>query len=211
MAVTESGSATGHQVVLGEVNIDLREEARPDGYRPLAAGWARSIFFLVPPHPNWRYLLTAARCLDGAHRQFELLREDLERYTPSVARAMDLVNEAELAIMALHRALTMAQSVSTRVGISRPMPARIARRARGIKELRDSFAHIDERAAGMRRGRADPRDVMRLYRGGAALLDTRTVRFGRWSLCVDKPATDLMVEVRGYLRAAWHDLRRLQG
>ena len=204
----EGDTSAGKKIVLGSAHIDLREEMRPDGYRPLAAGLARGLALRgSPKHQNWRYVITAARCLDGAHRQFERLREGLDNYRhPDVAAAFNLATDAELAVMGLHRALEMTKEVRTRLGIARSLPVRLSRRAEGIKELRDAFAHIEERAAGYRYKRSDPALIRSLYRGAAALLESRTIRFGRRSLGVGKPATDLMMEVREYLRATWHDL-----
>ena len=61
---------------------------------------------------------------------------------------------AEMAVIALHRAVRLAEKLAHWLDVEVPDDVRGA--ASSVKLLRDALEHIDERAEGMVRGRIDP-------------------------------------------------------
>ena len=81
---------------------------------------------------------------------------------------------------------------------------------KGLAELRNAFEHADERAMGyIARGVQDQEKAWNsIVAGGRAVIADRKVRYRRWSLSLDKPATDIFIALRRFLRAAWLELCR---
>ena len=208
---SDAGAPEANAVILPPIVIRLGADPRPDGYTPLAlalleaswwCGWSQDA--------AWRYLLSAARRLDSAHRQFERLRAALDARDPgrpNVEEALDLMADAELAAISMYRAFQMARDLAKTLGVQLNVrfPKRVASRMTTVEQMRHAFEHIGDRAIGRVKG-GDPRWAQSVFRAGGPLLDARRLRYGQWSLSVDEPATMLMRDVRRYLRYAWREL-----
>lgn len=187
----------------------IQGEARSDGYRPICdALWVWATLLGFPSLGEYRLIWSAARRLDSAHRQIERVREGIAAMPPdgSIAarEAMhEIIGDAELAVIALDKALDIIVDLPGRYRLTRPMPL-VTKKRQLIADLRDHYAHIDERALGRVREKADPK-AEDAWEFGALLVD-RQLTDGHDSLGIDGEATDLCIEARGHLVATWTQL-----
>jgi hypothetical protein len=183
---------------------------RPDGYRPLTDAiwvWGRILGF--PPDYQLRLFLAAGWRLDSGHRQIERVRAALDRLPPlgspaGRTAAHDIVGDADLAVIAIDKALDIACCLSGRYKVRASLPKTLIEHRPLLASLRDDYAHIDERALGRIRDRKDPEAADAF--GGPALIGNRVLTDGRASISIDADMTALLIDVRRYLALAWADL-----
>lgn len=107
----------------------IQGQARSDGYRPVCDTlWVWGTLLGFPSLEEYRLILSAARRLDSGHRQIERVREGIATSPPegSIAarEAMhEIIGDAELAVIALDKALDIIVSLSGRYQLTRSMPA----------------------------------------------------------------------------------------
>lgn len=204
-------------VHLGEVHMDLRAAPRPDGYRPITEMlWVWPTFAGPPSDAAWRYVLSIARRLDTAHRQLERLRTATD-YASRLLRgatgtdpasreaAFAASGEAELFVIGLYRALRMAADLKELFTLTAQRPPDLGQRIRDVKELRDAFEHIDDRAFQRRRRKHDAA-ALTVFEFQPFLFRQRKLRYHQSSLGIDAEATELMIATRDYVVQAWIEL-----
>ena len=106
------------------------------------------------------YLFALARRLDAAHAAWELaIRErDNARSEGAIGRRIGFVralSEAEVAIIALHRAMQMLLRFNDVFPLGLEIPDSLRKLSPLVKDMRDAFEHIGERAQGNIRGKMD--------------------------------------------------------
>lgn len=204
-------------VDLGEVHMDLRAAPRLDGYRPITEMlWVWPVFADPPTAAAWRYVLSIARRLDTAHRQLERLRTATD-YASSLLKgatgsspasreaAFAALGEAELFVIGLYRALRMAADLETHFTLRAQTPTDFVDRIRDVKELRDAFEHIDDRAF-ERRHRKHDAAALTVFEFQPFLFRERKLRYHQSSLGIDADASELMIAIRDYVVRAWIEL-----
>jgi hypothetical protein len=147
--------------------IDEQGVEDTDGYRLLTDTlWTWMSFGEVRGDGSLaRYLLAAARRLDGAHRALYRAAGHLDGLTPETPGpylrfgVFQYLAEVELCVISLHRSLEMASKISSVADIATPLPKAVSNLAVRIKEFRDAYEHIDERAKGLVKNKPDPRAV----------------------------------------------------
>jgi hypothetical protein len=144
------------------VNLDAIDEyyrkvdpARPDGSLATAL---RVWFGISTGHLPEVLLLTSAAAyrLDAAQhllRRAEEVRRSLEHVgdhsaAAQVAKADELIHLAQEGIVALARCIAIIRRCIARSAFEVAIPAPIANRMLAIKDIRDAYEHIDERALG---------------------------------------------------------------
>lgn len=204
-------------VHLGEVHMDLRAAPRSDGYRPITEMlWVWPTFVGPPADEAWRYILSLARRLDTAHRQLERLREAVDQANKllqgatgsspgSREAAFAAIGEAELFVVGLYRALRMAGDIPAHFGTQAESPGQLTSQLPHVKETRDAFEHIDERAFELRRRSHDPA-ALTVFEFHGFLFQERTLRYHQSALQIDEEATDLIIATRDFVVRAWIEL-----
>jgi len=142
-------------------HIDSLSESGPGGYAPVTNTiWT---WYQVGPNADagvYRALLSLARRVDTAHELWAIAvkqrKEALDMGLgpsgrPLLFRAW---GAAEMAVIALHRAVRLAGMLARWLDVEVPDDVRGA--AASAKLLRDALEHIEERAEGRVRGRIDP-------------------------------------------------------
>lgn len=222
--LTESASA----VVEAVAALERDRMRRPDGYVPVCEDMMLATMVgggLMPPPVAFRYLMTAGRRLDGAHVQLErtrtlvdVLKPVDERYRAESTRGFfddqrvrldffQMLNEAEMTLIALNRALKMAELApeELRLAEAPPMPEEVDKRSKAIAELRNAYEHIDDRLMERlnRAGKlgAEALGATMLAREG--LLGERRWKYRQWSIGIDDEMTTVMVGLRDYLWTLW--------
>lgn len=108
------------------------------------------------------YLFALARRLDAAHAAWELAiqERDKARSEGAIGRRIGFfraLSEAEVAIIALHRGMNMLLRFNGVFPLGLEIPDSLKTLEPIVKEMRDAFEHIDERAQGKinQRGQMD--------------------------------------------------------
>lgn len=192
--------------------LRIEGPARDDGYRPICDPLLAVAAILgSPPFAEARLVLSAARRLDAAHRRFERVRDGLDNMPPLESPAgraaiHEVIGDAELAVIALDMALTIAVSLGDRFNISANVTTLVAERQPFVKELRNHYSHIDERAFGRIRGKPVPGLAEAAFHFDPLIADRTYTNLKAQSLGIDAEATELFVATRDYLVDAWKEL-----
>jgi hypothetical protein len=165
-------------------------------------------FHIGGPYPDdaIRFLLAAGRRLDESHRLLGLVRASLnalgsvEHGIPLRNLTFEVIGTVEMAVVAIHRALTMTIQLTENFAISLPVPQFIDARIAAVRAIRDAYEHIDERARGLVRNKKNP-DALSGF-NFLRLLNEKVVTYGQMELDLDKEATQLLIEARRYLKRA---------
>lgn len=101
------------------------------------------------------YLLAAARRLDMANLLLIEVGRRTERLNqeglagPEIRRNLfELIGAVELAVIAVGRAVDMVMKTRTQIARNVPVPDIIVNAQEAVKDIRDAYEHVDERAAG---------------------------------------------------------------
>lgn len=137
-------------------HIDDQAEPTPSGHVPLTPVlWTWLSIGIGHNEARTRFLLAAARRLDTANLLLMEVQERIGRLNqeglagPAIRRnVFELVGCVEQAVIALGRAADMVLKTKAQVGSDVPIPQVLADAAEAVKDIRDAYEHIDERAAG---------------------------------------------------------------
>jgi hypothetical protein len=192
------------------ITMKVEQPARSDGYRPISDSlWVWGTILGFPSIGESRLLTSGARRLDSGHHQLERVREGIDTAPPegsvgSRERMHEVIGDAELAVIALDKALDIVVSLPDRYQLPIAVPATVTVKRQFIAELRNHYAHIDERALGKVHRQVNPKAEEAW--DFVSLLADRTFTDGHGSLRIDDEATELCIAARGYLVRAWTHL-----
>lgn len=217
------------EAALDVVVCAVRDQNRcSDGYVPVCEDMMLASVMsggAMPPAYAFRYLITAGRRLDGAHVLLERTRALVDELKPindknqaGAARGFfddppirqrffQMVNEAEMTIIALHRAMKMAERASMELRLAEVplLPEGVQRSSKAIKTIRDSYEHIDDRAMGRvgHGGKTSEEALAAIMQAREGLLGERRWKYLDCSVGIDAEVTTLMVGLRNYLWKLW--------
>ena len=133
--------------------IDAHSPVGMGGYAPIANTIWTIHHFTGEQLGYYLFIFAFARRLDAAHRSWSEAMKDRNsaigqdginrRYAMFSALAT-----AEIAVVALHRASTMAATLIEKHCSDLRLPDEVRRVQPALKDMRDAFEHIDERAEG---------------------------------------------------------------
>jgi hypothetical protein len=153
-----------------------------------------------------RYLLAAARRLDQAQMLFErvgLLRQLDPDGAPAVRRAVfDLVGATELAVVSLGRVVDMCMQAPGAISAKAAVPVEISTRCDAIRQIRNAYEHIEDRAVGNVHG-APHADALTIFNHQRVVTDA-VIEYGAYQL-------DLTVDVPETIAAARRFLKEVAG
>jgi hypothetical protein len=185
--------------------IDAQAERGPDGYAPLTNSlWT---WLVIGPRPGTeikhRYLLAAARRLDAAHRAWRRAGIARERAQEALAgpqlrsATFELIADIELAIIALARVIDMVNKARDSVTASVPIPELVVGHSRVIREIRNAYEHIEERALGLVKGQLDLR-ALTVFDHGRLITDG-VIAYAGHELSLDV-VPELLLSCRQFLK-----------
>lgn len=189
--------------------IDSLEPATDSGHVPLSP--VLVTWFSIG-HENsdgkWlRYLLAAARRLDTANlllmevekRRTELSREDIAG--PAIRRAAyELIGAVEMAIVALGRVADMALKARDSIDCRIQVPEIIITSSIALMAIRDSFEHIEDRAIGQVRNKANL-EALTIFDHAQILANDRIV-YGDFELDLKVQVPNILVEAREFFKSS---------
>lgn len=153
-----------------------------------------------------RYLLAAARRLDAANvlladvdqRRRELAREGLTG--PVIRRGFfGLIAAVELAVIAIERVCDMIDRAGTLLGSVEPVPPTVAAKRAALKNIRNAYEHIEDRALGMVFDKPAHADALTIF-NHADLLEHDRISYGASSLELTTEMPTLINEARQFLK-----------
>ena len=133
--------------------IDSHSPKGVGGYAPIAnTVW--TWYSIVNEQVGFfQYVFALARRLDAAHSSWESAVEELDEAKNSVGLArryglLKALSEAEIAIIALHRAMDMLSGIKSVYGLGLESPDHLENLKPVVRDMRNAFEHINERAQG---------------------------------------------------------------
>lgn len=182
-----------------------------DGYKTLTnTVWTWLAIGADRSEENARFLLAAARRLDACYRMISIVRvklrelENTEDAIPQRNLVYEIVGLVEMAVIAMNRALNMASELGAHLNLSVPLPTLIAEKLPALKEIRNAYEHIEDRARGLVRGKPHP-DALSIF-NFERLFKEQIVVYGSNELNLQVEATDLLISARHHLKLAAKEL-----
>lgn len=202
----------GDQLVIEDLQMQLDyvdewEGQGVDGYVPLTPVlWTWMTFGAGHSDDRRRYLLAAARRLDQAQTLFqriEELRQSAPEGAPAVRRGVfELVGATELAFVSLGRAVDMCRQAGAKIGATAPVPSDITTNWAAVREIRNAYEHIEDRALGNVRSNPHP-DALTIFNHNRVVIDG-VIEYGAYQL-------DLATDVPRIIEATRQFLKEVAG
>jgi hypothetical protein len=148
-----------------------------------------------------RFALATARRLDGTHLSLATLISALRELNGSEAKqrthGFRAIATAEVLVVCLNRAIDMTLRCPGQLRVRVSVPPIVKQKQAAVAALRNGFEHIEERASGRKKGKADP-DAASIFDQRRLLVDG-TLVIGAHTLSVPIEVPKLLVSMREYL------------
>lgn len=188
----------------GSIQISLHDlergnEPGPDGYAPVSNTLWTWLTFGAPPDPAFfRFLLAAARRLDTAHSLcsdvLAALTDRDEPFIKARRRLFRALGLAETMCVALGRAISMLARVSSQFSIPVSLPASVSGLLPALRQIRDAFEHIEDRALGKVREKPHA-DALSIF-DQRDLISRGVLRYGPHSLDLQGDVLPMLIQAR---------------
>lgn len=186
-----------------------------DGYAPITNTLWTWLFFCSSigvniPEDSFRFLLATGRRLDASYRMLRLVRAELNELQTLedgiLVRNLiyEIIGTIEMAIVALNRALQMARLLKKHFKLSTAFPVSVSGKLDVIRNIRNAYEHIEDRALGLVNGKPHP-DALSAFDLERLFLE-RTLTYGNNEIHIDNEATQLLIDTRDYLKMAASEL-----
>lgn len=184
-------------------DADRATKPETDGYRPITNTiwtWLR----LPPPLDArlFRYLLASARRLDATHvlfAQITLIMNNMSgNYIARRSQFFRALSTAEILVVALGRTIDLLDGLRENFSVHIPLPTTLDSKKQCIRELRNAFEHIDDRALGQVRGRPHP-DALTIF-DQQSFIQEGKLTYGQHSLQIAHEVIKMLLDARQYIR-----------
>jgi hypothetical protein len=157
------------------------------------------LVFGAPPDPAFfRFLFAAARRLDSAHSLctdvLGALTDRPEPFIKARQRLFAALGFAELMCVALGRAIDMLRSVPSQFSVPMPLPGNVSTLIPALREIRNAFEHIEDRALGNVHGKPHA-DALSIF-DQRDLISSGVLRYASHSLNLRSEVLPMLVESR---------------
>lgn len=200
----------------GSVQISIQDVDRmakpgPDGYATISNTVWTWFNVGTPIAPAlFRFLLAASRRLDTAHSLYMQVEAALGSisgpYPNQREQAFAALGLSEVLCVALSRAVNMLQRIPIQFSVNLQLPATITGKALALREIRDAFEHIEERALGNVHRKPDA-DALSIF-DQTDLLTHGVLTYGSHSLALRSEVLPMFVHAR---RAAFETAVQVAG
>jgi hypothetical protein len=182
-------------------DIDCRALRGPDGYARITNTIWTWLSFGNDAKPDvLRYLLAAARRLDGAHallkQAMALHDEDAVNFTAKRDQMFLSLSLSEVFVVALSRTIDMLDGIRGEFSLATPLPSLLAEKKGGLTDMRNAFEHIEDRALGRVRGKAHA-DALSVFEQGG--FPQKGLSYAGKTLDLDKEALLLLLASRQFI------------
>lgn len=150
---------------------------------------------------QFQFALAASRRLDGCHTSLTALISALRELNGSEAKqrthSFRAIAMGEILVVCLHRAIAMTVRCPNQFRVRVPIPEIVKQKQAAVTALRNGFEHIEERATGRKKGKADVNaasifDQQQFFVDGTLTVDAH-------SLNVPAEVPNLLISIRTYL------------
>jgi hypothetical protein len=183
-------------------DIDCQSLPAPDGYANVSNTiWTWLNFGISPDQNFFRYFLAAARRLDIAHNLchdvLSALTDRPELFIPARNRLFGALASAELMVVALGRTMDMLRAIPRHFSISVVVPTAITAIEPTLRNIRNAFEHIEDRAFGNVHGTPHP-DALSIF-DQRQLLSSGILTYASYSLDLGSEVLPLLIEARQFV------------
>lgn len=203
-------SFTLEQVTVELDHIDSSEQPTDSAYVPLTPVLWSWLSIGERNDVQYRYLLAAARRLDQANEALMAVERhtaaanETAHFGPTFRRhVFAMIGAVETTVIALGRAIDMAQKAATSLGVPGELPEAITSSAGSVLAIRNAYEHIEDRALGTVHGKPDP-VALTIFDHGT-LLREDTIVYGHHRLHLHEDLPKLLAETRQYLKDTARD------
>ena len=192
-------------------HIDDQAESTSSGHVPLTPVlWTWLSIRTDHDEARTRFLLAAARRLDTANLllievqgRTDLLKQEGLAGPAIRQNLFELVGCVEQAVVSLGRAVDMVLKAEDQIGRDVPIPPAVADAAEAVKDIRDAYEHIDERAAGNVWRKPHP-DALTIF-DWQRLLTEGVIVYGNHELELAEQIPALIAAMRHFFKSAAAD------
>jgi len=180
-------------------DVDKESVPGPSGYARVSNTLWTWLRWGSPPNPSFfRFLFATGRRLDSAHdlcvSVLEALTDRPEAFIRARGRLLGALANAELMCIAFGRAIDMLLDIPSRFSISVVVPAAAAAALPALREIRNAFEHIEDRALGNVRGKPHP-EALSIFEQ-SDLISHGVLRYGSHSLSMKDDILPMLVDAR---------------
>ena len=180
-------------------DLDRENRPGPDGYAPVSNTLWTWLTVGTPPDPAlFRLLFAAARRLDTAHSLcvdvLGALTDRPEPFIKARQRLFGALGIAELMCVALGRAVDMFQSIPSTFLPPVTLPKTLSVASPALREIRNAFEHIEDRAVGNVRGK--PHDDALSIFDQRDFIASGVLRYASYSLDLRSDVVPMLVDSR---------------
>ena len=138
-------------LVIDSEEIDAQSAKGLGGYAPVANTVWTSYSIVGEKLFFYLFLFSLARRIDAAHALWALAIQEREKAKregaiPQRSGFFNALGTSEVAIIALHRGITMVQSLIDKYCTDLELPDSVKKIRTAVEEMRNAFEHIDDRA-----------------------------------------------------------------
>ena len=187
--------------------IDVQSTEGLGGYAPVANTvwtWYRIVgeevgFFV--------FFFALARRIDAAHALWTLANRERERAKEEGAISgrtgfLNALATAEVAIIALHRGFAMVDSLIDRFQLEIQVPQGVRKIQEAVREMRNAFEHIDERAEGrIGRSKEFDQEALTIF-DQPDFVDSSILGYKGYSLNFETEVLSALLECREFIMIA---------
>ena len=192
-------------------DVDRMAKPGPDGYATISnTVWTWLIVGVLTAPALFRFLVSASRRLDTAHTLYTQVNVTLGSFSGSYPhqreQAFAALGISEVLCVSLSRAVDMLQKIPAQFSINLPLPATITAKALALRDIRNAFEHIEERALGNVWGKPDA-DALSIF-DQTDLLTRGVLTYASHSLDLRSEVLPMLLDAR---RAAFETAVQVAG
>jgi len=192
-------------------DVDRMAKPGPDGYATITNTMWTWFKVGTPIAPAlFRFLLAASRRLDTAHTLYTQVNVTLGSFSGSYPhqreQAFAALGLSEVLCVSLSRAVDMLQKIPAQFSINLPLPPTITAKALALRDIRNAFEHIEERALGNVWGKPDA-DALSIF-DQTDLLTRGVLTYASHSLDLRSEVLPMLLDAR---RAAFETAVQVAG
>ena len=182
-------------------DVDRYATVGSDGYAPITNTIWTWLSIGNPAPDLFRYLLAAARRLDGTHalltQVFETLEDLPGGFIGRRERYFLALSIAEILTVALGRSVDLLGGIRQRFSVGRSLPSSVESKKAAVREIRNAFEHIEDRALGQVRG--EPHEEALTVFQQSDLVEHGRLTYGKHALDLREEVPRLLLDARQFV------------
>ncbi|WP_446007762.1 hypothetical protein [Candidatus Electrothrix sp.] len=180
-------------------DIDRIAEVDSNGYAPVTYTIQTWLKFCAPVDQNlFLFLVAASKRLDTAYfaySQITSIAKDISGSFPhQCQQIITVLGLSEFLCIALNRAVNMLQQLSGNFSINLQLPNSITGNVQSLREIRNAFEHIEDRALGKVRNKIHP-DAFTIF-DQKKIFTEGILTYGKHSLTLHTDILQMLLDAR---------------